>query len=218
MKNTLNLILVFISLAVNAQQHRIGVKGGAAFSNITTDIDFGNKTMRTGLIAGLTYEYAFLNKLYVGADVLYMQRGFVNKFQYIDQNAISISEYKSKYNFDYLSIPIKIGYSTGERYFMFAQLGVVTSYLVSAKYVAPPQFSIEGVTGFVNDMTNDFERFDLGGVFEIGGGYKFMERYMLYFSVAYQQRFTNLIKAPYNQDFRMSHYGVMANMGIKIAF
>ncbi len=67
-------------------------------------------------------------------------------------------------------------------------------------------------------MTNDFERFDLGGIFEIGGGYKFMERYMLYASDTYQHSFTNLIKAPNNQDFRMSHYGMMANMGIKIAF
>jgi hypothetical protein len=62
---------------------------------------------------------------------------------------------------------------------MFAQLGAVASYLLSAKYVAPTQIQIAGVTGFVNDMTNDFERFDLGGIFEIGGGYKFMERYML---------------------------------------
>jgi hypothetical protein len=89
---------------------------------------------------------------------------------------------------------------------------------LSAKYVAPTQIQIAGVTGFVNDMTNDFERFDLSGIVEIGGGYKFMERYMLYASDTYQHSFTNLIKAPNNQDFRMSHYGMMANMGIKIAF
>ncbi len=125
MKNTLILISVFISFSVNAQQHRIGMKGGAAFSNVITDLNFENKTMRTGLVAVLTYEYAFLNELYLGADVLYTQRGFVNKFEYIDQNANSLGELK--FNFDYLSIPIKIGYSTGERFFMFAKLGAVAS-------------------------------------------------------------------------------------------
>lgn len=76
MKNIFLIILTVTTLKVAGQNHLVGIKGGGNWTNITSSNFVTQLDYRTGLSAGLIYEYLFKKHFSVGADLVYNQRGF----------------------------------------------------------------------------------------------------------------------------------------------
>lgn len=77
-------------------------------------------------LVGITYEYQLSKKFNIGLDLIYAQSGFKYDVVYSDEFGNSIGEgVTSDFNNNYLSIPIKAGFSTGNSFYGFINLGLI---------------------------------------------------------------------------------------------
>lgn len=219
MKQILLIILTITTLKVAGQNHFIGVKGRLNSTNITSSNFLGQTDSRTGLTAGLTYEYLFNKHFSIGADLIYNQRGFNNDIIFTDNLGNPTGEkHTTKFNYDYISLPIKSGLNIGNKLYGFTNIGVIPSLLVAAK-TTTPTFDADGkLTGNETfDVTNRVSKFDFAGLIEIGGGYKFKGRYWLFTSFSYQHSFTTITNSDYFANSKIRHNGMALTIGLKCA-
>ncbi len=222
MKNIFLIILTATTLKVAGQNHLFGVKYGINQTNITTSSNFVDQhDFRTGISAGLTYEYLFKKHFSLGADLIYNQRGFTfrNEIVFTDNLGNPASEkYITKFNYDYISVPIKAMYNIGNKFYGFTNIGVIPSILFDAK-TTTSTFGTDGkLTGKRNfDVTSLVSKFDFAGLVEIGGGYKFKNGFWLYTSFAYQHSFTTITNSKYFSYSKIQHNGMTLTLGLKRA-
>ncbi len=201
-----------------AQQHLIGIKGGINWANInlpTTLSDLVLHESKTGFIGGLTYEYLFKKYFSLSADVLYAQYGFLGDRGGIYSRSLSGTE-RSRYEYNYLSMPIKAGYRIGDKIYGFVNLGLTPSILRESSikidiysYIVDPAF-----TRYIGSQP---AQFDIAGIIELGGGCKIKSRAFLFTSLAYQQSFTTFSNDNYLAGIRPRHYGISLSVGLKYA-
>ena len=219
MKKIFLIVLTITTLKVAGQNHIVGVKGGVNWTNISQNNFVSQHDNRTGLFAGLTYEYLFNKHFLIGADLIYNQRGFTNDIVFTDNLGNPTGEkYTAKFNYDYVSLPIKAGFNIGNKIYGFTNIGVVPSLLVDAKTISPTFNTVGKVTGNETiDVTSRVTKFDFAGLAEIGGGYKFKNRYWLFTSVAYQYSFTAITNSEYFSNSKIRHNGMTLSIGLKCA-
>jgi hypothetical protein len=219
MKNLLLIILTISTLKVVGQNHLIGVKGGVNSTNITSSNYLSQSDSRTGLTAGLTYEFLFKKHFSIGADLIYNQRGFTNDRVFTDNLGNPTGEkYTTTFNYDYVSLPIKTGFNIGTKLYGFTNIGVIPSLLVDAKTTTPTFDTDAKFTGNETfDVTNRVSKFDFAGLVEIGGGYKLNGRYWLFTSFSYQYSFTTITNSDYFANSKIRHNGMNLTIGLKCA-
>ncbi len=217
MKNLLFIILTIATLKVAGQNHFIGVKVGTSSTNITSSNFLSQSNSRTGLTAGLTYEFLFKKHFSIGADLIYNQRGFTNDLVFTDNLGNPTGEkYTTTFNYDYVSLPIKTGFNIGTKLYGFTNIGVIPSLLVDAKTTTPTFDTDAKVTGNEPfDVTNRVSKFDFAGLVEIGGGYKLNGRYWLFSSFSYQYSFTTITNSDYFANSKIRHNGMNLTIGLK---
>ena len=219
MKNILLFILTIATLKVAGQNHFIGLKGGGNSTNITSSNFLSQTDSRTGLTVGLTYEFLIKKHFSIGADFIYNQRGFTNDIVLTDNSGNPFGEkHTTTFNYDYVSLPIKTGFNIGTKLYGFTNIGVMPSLLVDAK-ITKPTFDIDGklIGNEIFEVTNRVSKFDFSGLVEIGGGYKFKERYWLFTSLSYQQSFTTITNPDYFANSKIRHHGMALTIGLNCA-
>lgn len=219
MKQILLFSLIFSYFSIYAQNHLVGLKGGASWTNIQATGFLTEVDTKLGMNLGLTYDYMLKKYLSIESGIIYDQRGFTNEVIITNVEGAETGEkLTSKYNFDYVSIPLKIEYNYGKKAYFFGAIGVTPSYLVQAKMIIPSA-ELEGGTFFGQkiDLTKDVNRFDLGGLAEVGFGYKFNEKLWLYSAFSYQRSFTSITNSNYLANSEIKHYGMNVNLGLKYA-
>ena len=88
--------------------------------------------------------------------------------------------------------------------------------LVNAKTITS-SIGIISINGVSEDIAEYVDKFDLGGLLEIGGSYKFKERFLLFSSLTYQQSFTSITNDNYFSDWSIKHNGMTLSVGLKYA-
>ena len=216
MRKLITVLIIVISIPVFGQNHFVGLKSGMSWTNINSSNFISNNDNRTGFNGGLTYEYRLNTKLNLGIDLLYSQKGFTNDIVFTDETGNPTGEKAtSEYNYDYFSFPIKGGLVLGDKISGFVNLGFAPSVLIDAKTIEP---AIEGFMDKTTyDVTDKVTGFDFGGLIEIGGIYKFKERFLLFASFAYQQSFTAISNSDYFSNSKIKHYGMTMSIGLKYA-
>ena len=86
--------------------------------------------------------------------------------------------------------------------------------LINAETIIP---TFENIDGETFDVTDKVKKIDFGGLIEIGGSYKFKERFLLFTSFAYQQSFTTITNEDYFSNGKAKHYGMTLSIGLKYA-
>lgn len=216
MRKIITVLFIVLSVPVFGQNHFIGVKGGMNWTNVNSSNFISNNDNHTGFNGGLTYEYHLNEKFDLGIDLLYVQKGFTNDMIFTDETGNPTGEYAtSVFDYDYLSFPIKGGLVFGDKISGFINFGLVPSILIDAKIIEP---AIEGIMEETTyDITDKVTGFDFGGLIEIGGNYKFKERFYLYTSFAYQHSFTSITNENYFPKGKARHYGMIVSIGLKYA-
>lgn len=215
MRKVITLFVVLFTIPVFGQNHLVGLKSGISWTDIISDNFLSDNSYRNGFVGGLTYEYEFKKKFHIGFDFVYAQKGFKSDIIFTDENGFSIGEKSTgDYNYDYLSLPLKGGFSLGNNFAGFLNLGIVPSLLINAEIVFQ---AFEDFDGKTIDVIDKATKFDLGGLLEIGGSYKFKERFMLFTSFAYQQSFTTITNENYFSNGKAKHYGMTLSVGLKYA-
>lgn len=211
--NLLVIVLIILTFKANSQVHLIGVKNGINITNATSiqaDYRFGNNY-------GFLYEVLFNDKYSISVDLFYNQRGYKDKLSFTNvdgklQPTAVIYSYS-----DYLSFPVKIGYSTGDNLKKFINLGVNPSLLLDSQSSSPVLDTDGNITSTINyDSRNSISNFDIGGLIEVGLSYNVVERINLFSSVMYSQSFNSFIKNAVNQNIRHSCFSLSLGVKYKI--
>ena len=215
MRKIITVLILILTIPVFGQNHFIGLKGGINWTNVISDNFLSDNNYRNGFTSGLTYEYQFKQRFHFGFDLVYSKKGFKNDIVFTDETGNPIGEKAtSDFNYDYLSLPIKGGFSIGNNFAGFLNIGVIPSLLINAETIIPTFDNIDGETFDVTDLVT---KFDLGGLIEIGGSYKLKERFLLFTSFIYQQSFTTITNSDYFSNGKAKHYGMTLSIGIKYA-
>jgi len=216
MRNLIAVLTILISTPAFGQNHFMGLKGGISWTNVNSANFHDNNDNWTGFNGGLTYEYHMNKKFNLGMDFLYFQKGFTNDIVFLDEFGNPTGKkVTSEFNYDYLSFPIKGGFVIGDKISGFINLGLVPSVLIDAKTIQP---AIEGIMDKTTyDVTDEVTDYDLGGMIEIGGNYKFKDRVLLFASFAYQHSFASITNENYFSNGKARHYGMTLSIGLKYA-
>jgi hypothetical protein len=217
MKNLLLLLLTITTLKAAGQNHIIGVKGGATWTNVASSNFLKETDDRTGVTAGLTYEY-LLNKYFsVGADLIYSQKGFTSDLLFANQAwPGGLQSETIQFSYDYLSLPVKAGFNVGNKLYGFMNIGVVPSLLVNARTIRPLINANGEKTGSsVFNATSVARKFDFAGLAEIGGGYKIKNRFWVFASFTFESSFTTITNSDYFPGSKIKNYGMALALGLK---
>ena len=217
MKRLLVIILSTISLNVIGQDHWIGFQGGMEKSNEASANYFKDSKFHNGIVGGLNYEYRFHNNFSVGVDLLYVQKGFILKTVYTDNfgNKSGKSD-KLQQLYDYLSIPIKIGYTVGNKLKGFAKIGICPSTILKAEGIYPV-VDINGnyLKTDKYNYINLVSKYDLGGLIELGTRYGLNNNLELFSSFTYNKSFRTFTNEKFFMDANMRHYDFSLDVGVK---
>lgn len=219
MRNIALLFLTVSTITVSGQNHLLGVKGGTNWTEVTATNFLEHRNIRTGIAIGLTYDFLFKKHWSFGAEVIYNQRGFTSDMLFTNEHGIPTGRkqiFKSQY--DYVSMPLVVGFNYGKTIYGFANIGLTPSILVSAKIINPTlDYDRTNMALDTLDITGWVNKFDIGGLVEIGGGYKFNGRYWLFTSFSYQHSVTSITNSDYFANSKIRHYGMTLNIGLKCA-
>lgn len=221
MKSILLLFLAIATITVKGQSHFVGLHGGVNYTNAMDRYYPKDRIhFRTGLVVGLTYDYLFRNNFSVGSGIVYNQRGYRRDVifppYYTGEPNDLIFIYKVNRNF--ISFPLKIGFNYGKKFFAYGNIGLNPSVLIEA-YDVHPKLDFNG-----NDIPEKtfwnkdvLYKLDIGGLAELGGGYKFTNRFWLNTSLLFQHSFVPISSYDRYPDDEIIHYGWSLSLGLKYA-
>lgn len=220
MRNLLMAALVMGCLQTMGQVHYVGVQGGLNLSNCTENIKAGDKRYKAGLVSGFNYEYRIRDKYTIGADLLYSQQGFNDLMTFLIEPKIQFplsgpdyreTEVRMRYN--YLSLPLKVGYTRGEQLKGFVKAGLSPSLLIASGIkLLDDDFPFEPKK---LNLYDDVPKFDLGALVEAGAGYVLNEQTELFSSLSYRRSFTTISKEGHLQGAGLKHYLFSLSFGVR---
>jgi hypothetical protein len=205
MKNLFLIFLILFSVNIFGQIHSIGIQSGLNFSNQKGSL-FSDSKYEPGIIEAICYEYKFSNNYTLGMDMAYCQKRFLyNVVRDGTLNGI-------KLDYNYLSLPVKFGYSIGRKFIGSVKLGISPSILISSN----SSLSLFDKNGkLIVDLKNDATKFELGGSLDVGASYVFKNQFELYSSLSYNQGITAFINSKSSKDGKLWLYGFSMVMGLK---
>ena len=154
----------------------------------------------------MTYQMMVRENLFLGADMLYEQRGYKSKtfYELIAEDGVATITYQ------YLSTPIKVGYQTRGNVSYYSSIGIVPAFLLRANHHFPWDWEPRDLE--VTDLASDF---DLGGLIEIGANVKINEVIIGFLQLAYQHSFTTVSNSDYFADSSVRNFGISLTLGVK---
>lgn len=211
MKPVLLISFLFSSYFLTAQNDFLGVKVGTIWSNVRTNTILDGSDVANRFVGGLTYQHQFRNGIYVGSDFLYGERGF--RADLIPGSLdpclgclrVAPVEVMNKFNFNYFSIPLKVGIVRGQNILFNADIALVPSVLINARNASDS--NSEAITGP--------DEFDLSAQIEAGIGFPIYSDLIAYGSLAFTRSLTSVTSADYFSDQYMFHQGVILSFGVR---
>lgn len=213
MKKAILLLLLCLPAVLVAQNHYIGLKLGANFSDVQSSEgstqDFTEA--RIGIVGGITYEYSLLSFLRLGAEFMYTQKGHTLQLTFSDQFGNALGSGEILIRNDYITIPVKAGVSLGRRLSFVGYFGVAPAFLVRA------DADSENLTSgsVTEDRTDVVNSFDISGLIDLGLSLK-LGRFIIYLTGGYEHSFSNYNDNP-NSDTKLRNAGFNATLGGRFA-
>ncbi len=218
-KNVVLAIFTCLALNVNSQTHKIGVQAGGSMTNVCHSSAFFNKTgYNPGFHGGIHYHLKFENNITLMIDLLYVQKGFAFDFEYQSYND-DLEPYNgtSEYNFayNYISLPVSIGYAFGDKFSATPYLGIAASRLIQAKhnYTLYDENSNKVDEGEENKYTV-LPEYDL----PVHGGlyfqYRVKEKIALFSKLQFTYSLNEFSNAQYFYESDLKHYGYGLSLGV----
>jgi hypothetical protein len=210
------IILTFINLKVSGQGHSIGIIGGASSSNVSSKSFPSNNGSRQAFTGGLTYSYVFKNHFTTGVDLISSQRGFTNDALLTDNTGNQVGKITSEFNYNYIALPVKAGYTLGAKLYGFGNVGVIPSMLIKAETISPKIDGNGVVTSHETfDITDQVNKIDIAGLVQIGAGFNFHKNIGLFSTLGYQRSITTFTSSEYFTNYNIRHNVVSLCLGVK---
>lgn len=205
MKKIIFFFLLLLSTSLVAQKHYVGALGGIGTTNVTSNTD-DNTRFNLNFLGGIAYEYIFESNVVAEVDLLYYGAGF-NMKSY-STNGTTIGSDQMNYDYDYLGLPLKVGYKIGRNFSYKIKLGVMPSYLIKAKHISPKEEYAPPVAtsqspqriAAQNEILDEnllessecVRKFDFAGLIEFGLSYEFENNINIGASALYKHSVTSI--------------------------
>jgi len=108
MKHVILICLLFCTIKANGQNHLLGVKVGVSSSNVNGTIFSTDRNSRTGVAAGITYDYRLNKHFFIGTELNYIQRGFTIDMIFYDEFGHPVDRYRI------LPLQLRLCFSTNQ--------------------------------------------------------------------------------------------------------
>jgi hypothetical protein len=169
MKKTLLLsaLLFILSLSVQAQYYRYGVKAGGGFSKaVGSDAPNSQINHLAGIHGAFVFAYEFASRLSVQSELHYSRKGFT--YDNFDRTTTSGTALAGDLRLDYVELPLLLKLQKAA---LFVEAGPYMGYLVNVKNqvnLVQPQQDPPLVLGREDFSRDNFNSFDVG--YAVGGG------------------------------------------------
>ena len=201
------LFLISFHIAI-AQTHYFGSKAGIVFSNSSMENVLPSVKSLKSFTGGITYNYDFASGVNIGADIVY------GKFGYTAD--ISINNRTQSILRENISLPLKLGYKYGEKYYVYANVGFIFNYIISNNIIS---YEDGDKTKYPLGAINTLDwntRFTLSGFIELGIGYQFTNNMLISISSVYQREIIPTIDK-YAYRVNEPFYAYSISLGMQLA-
>ena len=210
MRLSISILTILINFWVSSQTQHVGVNGGIHWANIKSDNFIGSKGGKTGSVFGVSYQTEFSNKLILGSELLYIQKGFKGFMSFLDSSG-NPENVNSEFNYDYLSLPVKAGFSVGDKFAGYLILGISPCFLLKAQTITSAHYNSSGEIYEVRDL---MKKMDFSALFEIGTTYSFTKKISAFTSISYQRSFISITSENYFFQSKIRHVGASLKFGL----
>lgn len=212
MRKIFLILLTMISINLIGQEHSIGIQSGVSFSNVTSNY---STYFRTGFIGGINYNVNLKNNYFFGVDILYSQQGYITKTEIIDRTGHASGVYAiHKLHCNYFSVPLKFGYSYGNKLKYTPRVGIHTSITPKADLICPVFDSDGNIIGEETLTLTNKSKFYLSGLLELGVDFRLTENIGLLSIITYSHSITTFL----SKSSKMRLYGLSVSIGCKYIF
>jgi hypothetical protein len=213
---TLGCFVLLAAAAYGQKEQYLEVKVGVNAGNYTFKGTTFDPDTRNAFTAGIGYEYFITKQFSIGGGILYNPRGYTDEVTYRDDKNQVIGGGKTTLRYNYVSVPIKAGFTSKGRTFLFANIALLPSFFVGGKAEFPQLDSNSKTVTMVSTKldSKDLRKVDVGGMIEAGGGYR-LKRCLLFLSLAYQRSFTPLTRNSPPKSVDLYNYGIALTAGMK---
>ena len=219
------LVLISVSMHLTAQEHFVGVKGGMSVTGTHNATALEETRFDKTSMTGLTYQYLHKQKIIAETNLLFYQTGFYTQSTEIQNNRLTSKQLF--FSYDYLSLPIKIGYKFGDAFFYTAKMGVAPSYLLSANHLAPEAKNnwstaqkIKKRTDFITEdldninISESATKFDVAAIAELGIGYGLKNGINLLTALEFRHSLKEISNVNYFPEKHLLLYGFSFTFGV----
>ena len=181
---------------LRAQSQLIGIKGGLGPVLMTQDE--GLHLARQGFALGLVYNYQTKSRFTYGAELLYERHGYGDDYIIVHSDG-RLEKYLALTNFNYITVPLLIGYTFGNKFYVKPSVGLSPGFLLTASSSYPtfqePFFdtAYRKFTGIKTvDIKNTVNTFNLSAMADITIGCHITGHLDQFLSVRFQGGLTSI--------------------------
>ena len=216
----LAVLLVFVAHNTWSQKHSLDLKGGLSWCDQTGDFLSNTEPLLRGTY-GLNYHFQFKNQVQIGTGLMQTQTGFNAPIVFVDINGneIGAASTPSSYTFNYLSVPVRIGFQNGNKLFYCGNLGLTASFLTNAA-VNSPVFNenLEVISNDKFDLSDKIAPIELAAFLEVGGGYMLNEQFGVFAEGSFCHGFSSLTSSNFFADNTFYAYRTNLLLGLRYNF
>ncbi|MEO1263009.1 MAG: porin family protein [Bacteroidota bacterium] len=161
---SLFVVLSLLCSVLYAQKPSFGVHAISNFSFLELtegNVVFDKRSdVKFGYGAGARLSFPLGEKFNIVTELNWIRKGGQYEFSFTDDNGIFLRTMKPKMNLDYLSVPLLMTISFGNKIIISPQIGSSVNFLIHQNY--DYEVEVDGVVFYLptyNDMDN-FNRFD----------------------------------------------------------
>ncbi len=182
-KIILFILLIVIFTFVNAQESKfnLGIEAGPGISTLWGNgVQKGSSNLLLTYSGGLFFQYNNpSNKSSIFTNINYERKGYSVQGTETDEygNITGIST--GKCNLDYLSVPIQMRLTFGNKINFFVNGGPCFNYLFKQNFVVKSTH----ITKYTYSDISQYNRFELGIATGFGLGFVFSEKYLFLFEI-----------------------------------
>jgi hypothetical protein len=203
------LILLFVSFASLAQSTEIEFLGGISFaSQRGTYVDENNRDFIVGPNAGLALNFLKGDHVVFSAGLLYDRKGSKERIEFRDELNNPLFNGDLTYVFNYISLPVQIGYRFGSNVKFQVGAGFYAAYLLKDRFYIESSEVIE-LAGF------DVKKFDAGMSLSLSSYFPISSKVSLKFGLFENLGFANVADEG-STELRNNSFGAHAGLNLKL--
>ncbi|UKN00234.1 outer membrane beta-barrel protein [Paracrocinitomix mangrovi] len=215
MKKYLLVFSLLISSFSFSQLHSVGFHVGGMGSSVGKTFWDGDAKIKYSLTGGLNYQYRFTSHLTLGGNLEYTQFGAQVPIEFTDQAGNYVATVYSSYDWNFISIPMMVGFEMGGKFRIKPKVGIVPNILTSMVYNFKPYTGGNLVLKATKtSFYSDANKFDLGSLIGFDMSVPFHSG-VVFLGVDFRYSITKL-----NNDnfFNESLYDTYRNKGLSAVF